>query len=462
MNLKIKDTFEGLKDFKPLNNKETKIYSCGPTVYNFVSIGNLRSFITSDIIKKSLRYLGFKISDVMNITDVGHLLEDSDNLEDKIEKEASKQKRNIYEIIDFYTKYFFSAIEKENIKKSGVLAKASDMIPEQIEMIEILEKKDFVYQTKTGVYFDISKFKDYEKYEKQNLLSLEEGARENVVKDRTKKHPYDFRLWQTAYPEHIMQWESPWGKGFPGWHIECSSIIYKYLGKTIDIHTGGTDLIYPHHVNEIAQSRSAFSTNFVNYWIHNEMMLVDGVKMSKSTGNIYTIEDIEKKNINPLALRYLYLNAHYSSLINFTFESLKSSESALNKIYNFLRLNGEYFTKENSKSEKYKDLFIQKISNDFDTPGMLDILHSLIKDKNIDINTKIATILDFDNVLSLDFHKYLNPKPISKDLQALIDTRSIARNRKEWDKADKIRTIIENKGYSIIDLEDKSFVIKKL
>jgi cysteinyl-tRNA synthetase len=320
MNLNIKDTFEGIKEFKPLSNKEVKIYSCGPTVYNFVTIGNLRSFITSDIIKKSLRFIGFKVLDVMNITDVGHLTGDADNTEDKIEVSAKKQNKDIHEIINFYTDYFFSVIDKVNIKQSNVIARASEEVQTQIELIKILEKKGFVYQSETGVYFDISKFSDYKKYARQDINLQLIGARKEVHKDKTKKHPYDFRLWQTSYPNHLMQWDSPWGRGFPGWHIECSAIIYKYLGESIDIHTGGTDLIYPHHVNEIAQSVSAFSSKFVNFWIHNEMVLLNGVKMAKSLGNVYLIEDIEKRGINPLVLRYFYMSAHFSSLINFTFQ----------------------------------------------------------------------------------------------------------------------------------------------
>ena len=458
----IKDTFEGNKEFKPINEREVKIYSCGPTVYSFVTIGNLRAFVVSDIIKKSLRYLKFNISDVMNITDVGHLLEGVDDTDDKIERESKKQNKDVFEIIDLYTNYFLSSIEKLNIRKPNVLVKASDTIPSQIELIKILDSKGYVYQTETGVYFDISKFKDYEKYARQDLSFQITGAREEVVSDKSKRNAHDFRLWQTAYPQHVMQWDSPWGRGFPGWHIECSAIIYKYLGESIDIHTGGIDLIYPHHVNEIAQSEGAFSKKFVNFWIHNAMLLIDGVKMAKSLNNSYLIEDIEKKGFNPIALRYFYLNAHYSSLINFTFDALQSAENSLNKIYSFLRLNGGSFSKDYKVSEKYVKLFQSKISNDFDTPGMLSVLWSLIKDKDIDISTKLSTILDFDNVLSLDFYKYLNKEEVPSDVLELLGRRAILRNEQKWSDADNIRENIEKKGYTVIDMIDKSFVIKKI
>ncbi len=459
MTIKLKDSFEGIKEFKPLSQNEVKIYSCGPTVYKYVSIGNLRSFLFSDILKKSLEYVGFKISDVMNITDVGHLTTDGDEGEDKLEKEAILNKFSVMELAEFYTNDFYKNIEKLNIRFPKIISKASDNIDTQLEMIDILDSKGYVYKTSTGVYFDTSKYIGYEKLINQKGIDQKKYAREGVKKDKTKKNPQDFRLWQTSYPNHILQWDSKWGRGFPGWHIECSAIIYKFLGKEIDIHTGGIDLKSLHHVNEIAQSKAAFDSKFVNYWMHNEFVLSDGVKMSKSLNNAYLLSDLEKEGIPAIYLRYLYLNAHYSSLINFTFESLRSAQNALDKIYNFIRLNIDSYDPSSLVNDHYKKLFIGKIENDIDTPGMLEVLWAVVKDNNISSSERISTILDFDKVLSLNFLDCFNEK-IPKEVLSLADDRSKLRNNQDWKSSDEIREKINLLGYSIIDLRDKYFLVK--
>jgi cysteinyl-tRNA synthetase len=459
MTVRLNDSFSNIKDFNPIENNKVKIYTCGPTVQSYIHIGNLRAYILSDILKKSLQYIGFEIDDAMNITDVGHLTTDGDEGEDKLEKKSKEENLSINNIIDRYTNYFYQTIARMNVTRTSKMYKASETIDTQIEMIKILEKKGFAYKTTTGVYFDISKFKDYSDLINQKSKDQKKVSRNTVVEDKTKKNAQDFRLWQTAYPEHIMQWDSPWGRGFPGWHIECSAIIYKALGENIDIHTGGIDLRNTHHVNEIAQSKSAFGGEFVNHWIHNGIVLIDGVKMSKSLNNIYKIEDIESKGYNILSLRYLYLNAHYSIPINFTFESLKSAENALNRIYNFIKINKNLYQADSVPNEKYKLKFIEQIENNINTPGMLDVLWGVIRDTKLDISEKLITILDFDRVLSLDFEKYFNID-IPEDIIGLLNKRNILRSDKQWKESDEIRDVINEKGFRIIDLKDKSFVIK--
>ena len=459
MTIKIKDSFSDKKEFYTISGNEVKIYTCGPTVYSNVSIGNLRSFISSDILKKSLLYLGFDIKDVMNITDVGHLMNDLDEGEDKIQKKSEETGNDIYEIIDNYTKYFFNSIKKVNIKEPSIISKASENIDSIIEIIKILESKGFVYQTSTGVYFDVSKFPEYNNLINQTYKSQKSFARSSVVIDNTKKNQQDFRLWQTYYKNHIMQWDSPWGRGFPGWHVECSAIIYKYLGENIDIHTSGVDLKLTHNVNEISQSKSAFDGNFVNFWVHSGMLLIDNKKMSKSLNNIYLIEDLERKNFDPLALRYLYFNSHYSTTINFTFDSLLSAQSALKKLYEFITLNKDNYDTKSVVNKYYKDLFIKKIEDDLDTPGMLDVLWSMIKDTNLNNSEKIVTMLDFDNVFSFNFIDIFN-SDVPEDLLKLLDLRNKYRLEKDWNNSDKIRNKINSLGYNVMDLKDKSFLIK--
>ncbi len=461
MVVKLKDTQTGLSELNPIKDNILKIYTCGPTVYNYISIGNLRTYIASDILKKGLSYIGYDIEDVMNITDVGHLVTDSDTGEDKLDKKARSEGKSAYEIADFYTKYFYFSIEKVNIKLPKIISKATDNIDKQIEIIQILDKKGLVYKTNTGVYFDISKIMDYEDLLGQDIKKQKIASREDVKIDMTKKNQADFRLWQTEYPNHEMQWDSPWGRGFPGWHIECAAIVNKFLGNYIDIHTGGNDLIFPHHFNEKLISESAFDTKFVNFWVHSGLLIIEGEKMSKSLENVYTIDDIENKDFDPLSLRYLYLTSHYSTKLNFTFSSLQSAQNALFRIYNFIKLNRSLFDKDKKIDLRYKNKFEEKIANNIDSPGMIDVLWQVIKDRDLDTSLKIATILDFDRVLSLNLYKYLLDEEIPEDINNMILERKKYRDNKDWGEADNIRLKIEENGYIVIDLKDNTFVIKK-
>lgn len=459
MTIRLNDSFSGMKEFIPIEKNRVKIYSCGPTVYSYASIGNLRAYIFSDVLKKSLEYIGFEIDDAMNITDVGHLVGDGDDGEDKLEKKANQEDLPILEIIDTYTDYFYKSLQNVNVKLPKKIYKASETIDTQIELIEKLFDKGFAYTTSNGVYFDVSMFPEYSKLINQTSSDQNEHSRIDVIIDKTKKNPQDFRLWQTSYPNHIMQWDSPWGRGFPGWHIECSAIIYKSLGESIDIHTGGIDLRNTHSVNEIAQSKSIFNTNFVNFWMYNGIVLVDGVKMAKSLNNIYRLEDIEEKGIKKISLRYLYLNSHYSVPINFTFDSINSVENALNRIYNFISINKNLYDENIHVNKVYKDKFINQIENNINTPGLLEVLWSVIRDDSLSIQEKLVTIIDFDRVLSLDFINYFNID-IPDEIVKLLEKRSQLRKDKKWNESDEIRDSLIKLGYKVIDLKDNSLIIK--
>lgn len=462
MTFKLKDTFSGIREFIPFNKSEVKIYTCGPTVYDYVTIGNLRAFITADILKKSIKYLGYTTFHVMNITDVGHLLGDLEDTEDKLEKSSRIQNKTVWEVAQFYSDYFFSAVKKVNVDIPDVVSKATDTIQEQIEIIQLLEKKGYVYKTETGVYFDVSKVKDYSKLAKRDLNEQVSGVREKVVLDKTKKSQWDFRLWQTAYPDHQMQWDSPWGKGFPGWHIECSSIVHKFIGNSIDIHTGGIDLVFPHHTNEIVQSESAFGKPFVNFWVHNNFINIDGTKISKSLNNGYKIEDLENRGFNPISLRYLYMIAHYSSVINFTFDSLSSAQEALDKIYVYLKLNKEFYNKNAPVDPVYKEKFVSAIENNIDTPSMLEVLWGVFKDENLNQNipVKIATLLDFDKVLGFNFINHISEDKLPADILKLVEDRKVARKNKNWILSDELRNNILSKGYLVIDTDSDTIIIR--
>ncbi|MEG2274661.1 MAG: cysteine--tRNA ligase, partial [Clostridia bacterium] len=323
--LKIYNTLTRQKeDFKPIDDKKVCMYSCGPTVYSYAHIGNLRTYIFMDIFRRVLKYDGYKLKGVMNITDVGHLLNDSDDGEDKMEKASKEQKKTPLEIADFYSKVFFDDLDKLNIGKPEIIAKATEHIPDMIEYVEELVKAGYAYEIDDGIYFDISKFECYGKLSRLNLEEQQAGARVEV--NSQKRHPADFAVWKKADPQHIMQWQSPWGMGYPGWHIECSAMSRKYLGQVFDIHTGGVDHIPVHHENEIAQNEALAGKKTVNYWVHGEFMLVNNGKMSKSLGNTYRISQLEEMGYCALDFRYFCLNAHYRKKLNFTFEGMDAAK----------------------------------------------------------------------------------------------------------------------------------------
>ena len=457
-----------IEEFKPLNPSGVSFYTCGPTVYDFTHIGHLRSYVNNDVLKRTLNFLGYKVKHIMNITDVGHLTSDGDEGEDKMEKSALKKATTVWELAKIYTDYFLYSTDSLNIKRPDILSNATAHIPEFVEMIKVLEKKGFTYQTNEAVYFDTKKFPNYGKLSGQKLEDKKTAAREDVNTDAGKKNPADFALWFKAvgrFKDHTMRWESPWGIGFPGWHIECSAMCMKYLDETIDIHAGGIDHIAVHHENEIAQSEAVTGKQFVHYWFHNDFLLVDGQKMSKSLNNFYTIDDVKKRNINPLALRMLFFQTHYQQIMNFTWESLTSAQSAYARLQNIIadlkEKNGKNESKEklSNEAERLKIDFTNAISDNLQMPKAMAILWETVKSK-ISNKEKLGLLLDFDQVLGLGFKEMKKETDdIPEEILNLAHEREKARLVKNFNKSDELRKKIEEKGYSIKDLGE-SFEIK--
>jgi len=462
--IKIYNTLSREKEiFKPIEKNKVRFYQCGPTVYWTQHIGNLRAMTCADFINRTLRYLGFDVKFARNYTDVGHLTSDSDTGEDKMEKGAKREKLTPQQIADKYIKIFERDTKDLNILEPDFKPRATECIKEIIEMIQVLIKKKFAYQTNLAVYFDVSKVKDYTKLSRQNLKKLISNTGKGKISDPNKKHHMDFSLWffkKGEYENALQTWPSPWGQGFPGWHIECSVMAKKFLGKTLDIHMGGVEHILIHHTNEIAQSEAANGVKFVNYWIHNEHLMVDNKKMAKSEGTGYSLEEIKNKGFNPLSLRYFFLQAHYRSKQNFTWKAMRAAENGFKKLQNQIkRLGNEIGT----VSQKYKNKFIKKISDDFNLPQAMVVMHELLK-SNLKDKDKLATILDFDKVLGLNLDKIYKENEqikLPKEIQELIKQREQARLEKDWVRADKIREKILKMGYKIEDTK-QGIKIKKV
>jgi len=464
MSLKLYNTLTRKKEiFNPIKKGEVSLYSCGPTVYWYQHIGNLKAYIFSDILKRILRYNGYKVKHIINITDVGHLTSDADTGEDKMIKGIKREglpltKQSIFKLSNIYTKQFKEDLKKLNVIPPERWTKATDHIKDQIELIKKIEKNGYSYIGKeTGnVYFDVSKFKDYGKIAKLKLKRLKPSARIEV--DPDKKNPRDFILWFTIkgskFKGHILKWKSPWGEGWPGWHIECSAMSMKYLGDHFDIHTGGEDHIPVHHTNEIAQSESATGKKFVNYWMHESFLTSKGEKISKSKGDLYTLTELKKIGFSGLDYRYFNLATHYRKPLNF---SMKNLESAKNS-YNILKDNMLKITL-NSKNDKklnkkYLKEFENAINDDLDMPNALRVLWKLIRDENAE--GKSQTIKKMNEVLGLNLLKFEAPKEIIR----LAQERWKARVKKDWKKSDKLRDKINELGYIINDFPG-SFAIRK-
>jgi len=436
------------EEFKPIKDKQVGIYSCGPTVYWYQHIGNLRSYILADILKKILIYNGYKVKHVMNITDVGHLTSDADTGEDKIEKAAAKEGKKAEDIVNFYWKVFRDDFKKLNITEPNIWCKATEHIKEQIELIKKLEKKEFTYETTDGIYYDTSKFKDYGKLARLNIEGLEAGKRIGM---REKRNITDFALWKFSEKPGLRQqeWKSPWGVGFPGWHIECSAMSMKYLGDHFDIHTGGEDHIPIHHTNEIAQSEAATGKKFVNYWLHGAFLTFKGEKVSKSKGGLYTIEELQELGFKPLAYRYFCFNAHYRSPLEFTLDNLSSAQNSYERIKNIISE-----LKDDKKiNRKYLQDFEKAINDDLDMPKAVSILWNLLRDKNAE--GKIGTIKKMDEIFCLDLLKKDELK-IPTEIKKLVDEREKARKEKNWKKSDELRDKIKELGWQINDTNEGS------
>ncbi|WP_242973902.1 cysteine--tRNA ligase [Clostridium thermosuccinogenes] len=454
MHMKIYNTLTRRKEeLKPITDNELRIYSCGPTVYNYAHIGNLRTYVFMDILRRVLKYNGFKLKHVMNITDVGHLVSDADEGEDKMMKTAKEQQKSPWEIAEYYTGVFFRDIAALNIEKPEIIAKATEHIDEMIEFVQGLVEKGYGYETSDGIYFDISKLPDYGKLSGIDLEGQMAGARVEVNDE--KRHPADFALWKKAPKEHIMQWPSPWGMGYPGWHIECSAMGRKYLGDTFDIHTGGVDHIPVHHENEIAQSEALLGHPAVKYWMHGEFLLVDNGKMSKSLGNTYTIEDLKARGLNPLAFRYLCLNAHYRNKLNFTWDAIQSAQVSLDRL-----LEGALAHKNGTASvdaeliAKFRQDFEEAINDDLNIPRALGIVWNVVRyhEKSKDLFDLLVLM---DSILGLNIDK-VQPKEekqeeIDPEIEELIRQRQQARKEKNWKLADEIRDKLKEMGILLKD-----------
>lgn len=463
MSLQVQNTLSGKKEeFLPLHDKEVGMYNCGPTVYHFAHIGNMRAYIFADTIKRVLQWNGYKVHQVMNITDVGHL---TDNDEDKMERAAHEQRKSAREIAKFYSDAFFDDLRRLNIDTFGtIFPRATNHIPEQIGLIEELSRRGFTYKTSDGIYFNTSLFLSYGSLGNINLRGLEEGARIEINPE--KKNRTDFALWKFSKPEDSreQEWDSPWGRGFPGWHIECSAMSMRYLGETIDIHTGGADLIFPHHNDEIAQSEAATDRPFVRYWLHSGFVTIgkNEEKMSKSLGNVITISDIVTQKIHPLAYRYFVLGTHYSKPLTFTFEALEGAAASYEKILRealrLIHLRGSRGNVITSYTEKFTDF----INDDFDTPKALALIHALIQSKENDAD-RLATLLAFDSVLGLDIERITKQMAdIPSDIKELYEEREIARNKRDFAAADQMRKNLEDRGYNIYDFSKGSIIERKL
>ena len=443
------------EEFKPLNPKYVTMYSCGPTVYSYAHIGNLRTYIFMDLIRRTLKLSGYKIKGVMNITDVGHLMADSDDGEDKMAVAAKKQNKTPWEIAEYYSKIFFEDLQKLNIGRPEIIAKATEHIDDMIKYVQNLESHGFSYETSDGIYFDIAKFPNYGCLSRANLDDQLAGARVEVNDE--KRHPADFALWKKADPLHIMQWQSPWGMGYPGWHIECSAMSQKYLGKTFDIHSGGVDHIPIHHENEIAQNEAITGEKSVNYWIHGEFMLVDNGKMSKSLGNTYTIAQLEEKGYSPLDFRFFCLNTHYRKKLNFTFDGLDAAKVSRERLMQALALHKASSTPTNPDTiAKYKQDFHAAIEDDINIPLALGLLFTAIKEpKSKDI---YELALYFDKALGLSLDKLPAPKEetidVPEEVMALVEKRKQAKKDRDFALADQIRAEITALGYNVLDTRE--------
>ena len=448
--------------FKPIDKKEVRIYSCGPTVYKDATIGNMRTSIFQDVLRRVLRYNGYKLKHAMNITDVGHLVSDGDEGEDKMVKSAREEHKSPEEIAKHYTKLFFDDLKALNLETPEIVCKATDHIKEMLEYVKVLVEKGFAYETSTAIYFDISKLDKYPVLSNLNIEEQKAGARVEV--DKEKKNPYDFALWIKAPENHLMKWDSPWGPSYPGWHIECSAMGQKYLGEQFDIHTGGIDLIPTHHENEIAQSKGYCGKIPANYWLHGEYLLIDGGKMSKSLGNVYLLKDITNKGYNPLSYKLLTYSSHYRNKLNFTWESMESSDKALERLKNGykLHLKGTDDVEDEIINE-YEEKFHKAINDDLNMPLAMSVVWEVVRNEKK--SPKLAKLLiKFDTILGLKIdedNESAKEKEIPEEILMLVDERKVARENKNWEESDRLRNLINEKGYSIKDTKDGVEISKK-
>jgi cysteinyl-tRNA synthetase len=446
------------EEFKPLEGNEVRIYSCGPTVYGYAHIGNMRTNIFNDIVRKVLKYNGFQVKQVINITDVGHLTDDRDDGEEKMIMTAKAENKTPLEIAEYYTNVFMIDLKKLNIELPELMPKATDHIQEMIDYVVGLVEKGYAYETSDGIYFDVKKFKGYGALSNIDLEAQLAGARVDVNEE--KRHPADFALWKKAPKEHIMQWPSPWGMGYPGWHIECSAMSLKYLGEIFDIHTGGVDHIPIHHENEIAQSEAYLGKQAVKTWMHGEFLLVNNGKMSKSLGTTFTVSDLEAKGYAPLDYRYFCLNAHYRNKLNFTWESIESAKVSYQRLLEEAAMH-KYGTEDLDDDivANFKNQFDDAVNDDLNIPKALGIVWNAVR-YHVRSKKIFAFLLETDRILSIDIQKAEIKKnedqsnQISDEIKALVEKRQEARKLKDFKASDEIRDKLKGMGVVVEDTKD--------
>lgn len=460
MKVKLYNTLtRKIEEFIPRSSELVKMYTCGPTVYHYAHIGNLRSYIMEDILEKTLMYNGYNVKRVMNITDVGHLSSDSDTGDDKMVASAKKQNKTVLDIAKYYTKAFFEDFKKLNIKKPDIVEPATNLIPEYINLIESLLDKGYAYISGGNVYFDTSKLKDYYVLTNHKEDEMVVGARVGVESDDNKRNQADFVLWFTKskFEDQELKWDSPWGLGYPGWHIECSCISMKHCGEYLDIHCGGVDNIFPHHTNEIAQSESYLGHKWCNYWVHCEHLNDKNGKMSKSKGDFLTVSLLEEKGYNPLSYRLLCLQSHYRKQLIFTFENLDNAQQSYKKLkQKTLSLKDDGILDED-KFNYYKNEFLKYINEDMNTSSAITVLYDVLKDNDISDLTKKELVKSFDSVLSLDLlQKEENSidTDLVKYVEKQINLRMEAKKNKDFELADKIRNDLLEKGIELKDTRE--------
>ena len=465
-NMKLYNTLtRKIDEFEPIEAGHVKMYCCGPTVYSWPHIGNLRTYLNEDFLRRTLTRAGYEVTHVMNITDVGHLTSDGDTGEDKMLKAAEQEKMDVLALARKYENSFFEQTQALHILRPTIVCRATEHIDDMIAFVKKLEEKGLAYVAGGNVYFDTVKFGSYGTLSGQNLSSLQHGAR--VEEDANKRNPTDFVLWFTSskFENQILQWDSPWGRGYPGWHIECSVMSSKYLGERIDIHCGGVDHIAVHHENERAQSEGCFGHKWVNYWVHNEWLQLKGIKMSKSLGNILTVSALKEKGYDPLAYRYLALTAHYKSPLLFSFEALDSAQKAYDNLKARIieiKKGGEGAIDEQVKTEALSR-FDSALFNDIGTPQALAVMWEVIKSNTLSSATKWAILQDMDSVLGFDMSSFQEEAYIpDAEVEALLQERKEARASKNWARSDEIRNLLAEKGLTVKDMPDGTVQISKI
>lgn len=445
--------------FKSIDNKKVKIYTCGPTVYYYAHIGNLRAYLFMDTLRRVLKYNGYSLTHAMNITDVGHLVSDADEGEDKMLKAAKRENKNPYEIAAFYTEKFLNDLESLNVEKPEIICKATEHIKDMEDYVQEIIKNGYTYETQNTIYFDTSKLDKYGVLSNIKIEEQKAGARVNF--DTEKRNVTDFALWIKAPENHLMQWNTFWGKCYPGWHLECSAMSKKYLGENFDIHTGGIDHIPIHHENEIAQSKGATGKIPANYWMHCEFLLVDGGKMSKSLNNVYTLEDLQKNGFSPLDYRMFNFSSHYRNKINFTFEAIEAAKAALKRLKEGYKIHNQGVSKiEESTILEYEERFLQAINDDLNMPVAMSVVWEVVKNPNK--SKQFAKLLKkFDLVLGLKIDEEEKQEEFPKEILELVEQRKLARENKNWAKSDELRDLILAKGYTVKDTKEGMTIEKK-